>query len=638
VTFPSGSEPSDASKHPREKGGDFPDSLWGDTPLSGARAPISSPKVTTGDLVALLREGRIEEFNTLRPLGRIDLTGISLANLNLSRVNLEDAILTRVDLSGAVLENALFNRAVLDRADLSGAALTNAQFGPNTKLRYANLSEVRAQSAIFEQADLTRADLTHGNFTGANFNSAVLSDATLSAGDFSRGLFVEAYMLGAMVSESIFKAANLKGAVLTQAKGDNPNFEGASLIGADATRALFTNQGVSFTGAYVKNFSHDGFGQLQKRVGEILSLAIFDQEPPPDLFKEVVRPVDPTLLVDGIPGSDRVLYEAALQDLDDMIGLEGVKAWGRKFANVMRNNAVRGKKGLPLLDYSLHFVFTGEPGTGKTTVARIVSRLLRGLGYLEKGHLVETNRSGLVGEYVGATAPKTEKCIEQAMGGTLFIDEAYALVGQKGATDYGPEAIAILLIHMENKRGQFVVIAAGYEDDMEHFVGSNPGLPSRFKKFIHFDRYSTEQMGEIVLRDAERKKLRFSQEAFAKLHVVCELLPHVQGDKFANARSCRNLFEEIGEELSDRVAGKDETDAFLNTVEASDVIIPAEVDLKDLRWKLPGSDDEVGWQSIPLLPPYAVLTTASKEFLEQAGVKAKGEKARKKSPHKELPE
>src|ERR1700733_1367390 len=214
-------------------------------------------------------------------------------------------------------------------------------------------------------------------------------------------------------------------------------------------------------------------------------------------------------IVDGkVTGSD------ALDELAQMIGLETVKAEIGMLIQRLQIEAARREKGLPATPISLHMVFAGPPGTGKTAVARLYGEILRDLGVLEKGHLVETDRAGLVAGYIGQTALKTRQKIADALDGVLFIDEAYALAEYDGTgNDFGREAIDILLKEMEDRRGRLVVIVAGYADPMRKFLASNPGCPSRFTKTIQFGSYVASDLVAITHLMARRDGLRLSQDA-----------------------------------------------------------------------------------------------------------------------------
>lgn len=242
---------------------------------------------------------------------------------------------------------------------------------------------------------------------------------------------------------------------------------------------------------------------------------------------------------------------AAMAEMDALVGLESVKSRVRELVAKQQVNAVREQAGLPVFNMGLHLVFTGDPGTGKTTVARIMARIYRGLGLLERGHLVETSRVDLVGQYVGHTASLTQQAIDKARGGVLFIDEAYALTGA-GDRDFGPEAISTLVKAMEDRRGEFAVIAAGYSDEMDVFVESNPGLRSRFQTFIRFPNYSADELLEIFADLAERTQVTASDEVLAAIR---RAIDEAQTDESGgNARYVRSLFEEMTNRLAVRAA------------------------------------------------------------------------------------
>ena len=239
-------------------------------------------------------------------------------------------------------------------------------------------------------------------------------------------------------------------------------------------------------------------------------------------------------------------------ELDSYIGLTEIKKEVKSLVNMVRVHRMRQENGLPTEELSLHMVFSGNPGTGKTTVARIMARIYHALGILSKGQLVEVDRSGLVAGYVGQTALKTAKVIEQAMGGVLFIDEAYALNG--GAeNDFGQEAIDTILKAMEDHRDDLVVIVAGYDELMEDFIHSNPGLESRFNRFLHFDDYSMDEMMAIFRMRCDKGcyTLESGAEELVRAYIEQE---NDGGISFGNARGVRNLFEKILVQQANRLA------------------------------------------------------------------------------------
>ncbi len=273
--------------------------------------------------------------------------------------------------------------------------------------------------------------------------------------------------------------------------------------------------------------------------------------------------------------SNRCLSELHLNPIDELnglIGLTPVKSEITSLANYIKIQKMREEKGMSIPPLSLHCVFTGNPGTGKTTVARIVSRIYKELGLLNKGHLVETDRSGLVAEYVGQTAVKTNKIIDSALDGILFIDEAYSLV-DGGSSDYGKEAISTLLKRMEDDRDRLVVILAGYTDNMKQFIDSNPGLQSRFNRYISFPDYSEEELLKIFVSNANKFEYSITDDASnAVLSFFTEALKH-KDRNFGNGRVARNLFEKVIETQANRLSATPIiSERALATIEIDDIV------------------------------------------------------------------
>ena len=245
------------------------------------------------------------------------------------------------------------------------------------------------------------------------------------------------------------------------------------------------------------------------------------------------------------------------KELDELIGLSAVKKEVRSLANFVQLQKQRESQGLKTAKVSYHLVFYGSPGTGKTTVARIVGRIYKDLGVLKKGHTVETDRGGLVAKYMGQTALKTDTVIQQALDGVLFIDEAYSLVPEGGnGQDYGQEAISTLLKRMEDYRDRLVVIIAGYKDEMQRFIDSNPGLQSRFNRYIDFPDYTGVELADIFKMYMKKNQYTLAPDAEDYLKQQFDYAVAHKDRNFGNARYARNVFEKSIQQQANRLAGQ----------------------------------------------------------------------------------
>lgn len=280
-----------------------------------------------------------------------------------------------------------------------------------------------------------------------------------------------------------------------------------------------------------------------------------------------------------IPAPTNESFDQLMQELDRLVGLASVKSEIRTLANLISVQKSRSAQGLKSVQVSVHAVFAGPPGTGKTTVARLYSKLLKALGVLEKGHLVETDRAGLVAEYMGQTAAKVDGVVQQALGGVLFIDEAYALLRPNSEGDYGREAVEALLKRMEDHRDKLVVIAAGYSEEMKRFLEMNPGLSSRFSRTIDFPHYSAEELEQICGHFVRTSDYQFSEAAAIKVRELCRHMRETADRTFGNGRAMRNMFEEAVRRQANRLvssgAGKELTREALITIESEDLVEPA---------------------------------------------------------------
>lgn len=262
--------------------------------------------------------------------------------------------------------------------------------------------------------------------------------------------------------------------------------------------------------------------------------------------------------------------EEIMEEVDELIGLEKIKLEINTLINLTKVNNLRKKRGLKTVSMSRHMVFTGNPGTGKTTIARIIARIYKALGVLSKGHLVETDRAGLVAGYVGQTAANVKKVVDSAIGGVLFIDEAYTLTYSEDSNDFGKEAVDTLVKLMEDNREDLVVIVAGYENEMKDFINSNPGLSSRFNKYINFLDYTESELFEIFMLLVNKNGFIIPEETTVS---VKEMLNRKSKEEnFGNGRGVRNCFEKILEVQANRVVGiADITDNELQTILVGDV-------------------------------------------------------------------
>ncbi len=257
---------------------------------------------------------------------------------------------------------------------------------------------------------------------------------------------------------------------------------------------------------------------------------------------------------EGEPAPEPEKLEDVLAELDALCGLDKVKEDVKSLINLVKVRKLREEAGLPVPPMSLHMVFLGNPGTGKTTVARLLARIYHSIGVLSKGQLVEVDRSGLVAGFVGQTALKTQEVIEKALGGVLFIDEAYALTNQDSPNDFGQEAVEVILKGMEDNRDDLIVIVAGYTDLMKDFIHSNPGLESRFNKYFDFEDYNGDQLAEIFRSQCKKNGYTIDETTDKAAAEAFKIMYEQRDENFGNARDVRNIFETAIARQANRVA------------------------------------------------------------------------------------
>ena len=286
---------------------------------------------------------------------------------------------------------------------------------------------------------------------------------------------------------------------------------------------------------------------------------------------ELDKPAEQAAVTSPAAAKEDETMESLLAELDGLVGLENVKQDVHSLMNFIKVAKIREQRGMKVPTISYHLAFTGNPGTGKTTVARL-AKLYYHMGILPQGQLVETDRSALVAGYLGQTAIKTQKVIQQAMGGVLFIDEAYSLAGDT-EDSYGKEAIETILKAMEDHRDELVVIVAGYTELMHKFIESNPGLSSRFSKYFEFPDYCGEELLSIFTRFCEKNGYRLEPDAEMRIREKFDALYDTRDEHFGNARTARNFFEKAINAQANRIAMKSQImDADLENLTEADIL------------------------------------------------------------------
>jgi len=549
-------------------------------PLDLAETPLLPPKppATVEELAALLQAGKVEEFNALRADEEED--DIVFKNLNFSR-----AIMDGADLSGCTFESCDFNQCSLVNATLTatlfkGCVITGTYFdgASCTNVRFARCTLLGVH---FKSCDLMGAEVLMSDLSRCNFESAWLEGGSIQTCHINQCNFDQVSGKNLRVQHTRlwsthFRDSDLVGSAFVQTSGERISFERSNLCEA-AFNGSWWQESFSVNDAYVSSTALLE-PMFQSRVwddGKVVKAAYTDQRPPKGKkFGSLKVGVDVIkTLVDGIPGTDKGLYDKAMAKLNDLVGLEEVKREVHQLAATLRVARHRQLHGAPADIGTMHYVFSGPSGTGKTTVARIFGDILKSLGYLSKGHFVETDRSGLVGRYLGETGLKTKAVVEAAVGGVLFIDEAYTLAPNNDQDQYAQEALATLLKLMEDMRHDLVVIVAGYEKEMRSFIRANPGLQSRFANSLQFCDLSQAALSEVTRNLMDEAEFKADESTLRGISKVLSMLKEREGDLFGNGRAVRNIYEKMLRRQAVRLTkdGGDLTNADLNELIFEDI-------------------------------------------------------------------
>lgn len=523
------------------------------TPPAGA--VVTPPaSLSPEQLKELLANGQVEEFNRLRPN-----KGIVFEDLNIRKKSLDGA-----NLSHCTFRNCCFHHCSMSNVDISSTKFESSSLMQNSfahatglgvsfakcEIAWCRFFEATLSGAIFD-----RTIIESSMFARASLLNAHLQHCTLTSLDFDEVKAAGSKWFQCDLRYTSFRHALLTECWFAQSRFNDSIFPKATMTGIKVSFSYFMGRFTLDRAVVAQGvFQESMFDKPTWKDGEAVKGVINPESATAQTsLKTLEKPSKPGTSIDGIPGTNQELYDEAMRRLAKLVGLDEVKREMEELAAVLRINKRREHLGLPVEPSMSHYVFSGPPGTGKTTVARILGDVLKSLGYLTKGQFIETDRAGLVGRYLGETAIKTQNVVDSALGGVLFIDEAYALSPINEMDSYAQEAVSTLLKLMEDKRKELVVIAAGYGPEMRRFIDSNPGLQSRFSQHIHFKSFTTQALTDIFVGLSTASAFVCDEETTRGVTLALEMLKDKGDDRFGNARVVRNLLDKMARRQSVRL-------------------------------------------------------------------------------------